>query len=475
MINWTRLIGAALLGLAGLAAHASNNIDLSTAPERAAVQLTIYNSEDLTLVRERRVMSFTRGDNQLQFSWANTLIDPTSVEIRFPRQGSQVSLVDTTFSHQRKDVLVWNINSEIAGEVETEISYFTSGLTWSADYTLIANQAETAADLDGFIRVHNNSGERYEDAQVRVVVGQINLVEKIAALARVPVKQVPKLEERQVGRLRKEALRGSIMSMMSNVDANEAPAAPKEVIKEGLSEYFIYTVEGTETIPNGWSKRLRSFDANNVPLKLHYRLRPREYGKDLVRLYSLANDEPSGLGTTPLPNGKLMVFRRDSRDGLDVVARKSIKYVPVGDKLDVNLGPDPDVVLEQAVLAVKHEDLWLKLSRANTFKRVGDGTLVVDRNARIAGWNERLTVRHRIKNFTSKPIRVEMRFARGGDITVVSELAASQHDFRTMQVEADVAAGGVEDLLYEFIVRKGRNKKQERLEIVRGRVAPPVY
>ena len=35
------------------------------------------------------------------------------------------------------------------------------------------------------------------------------------------------------------------------------PPAPKEIIKEGLSEYFIYTIEGTETIPNGWSKRMR--------------------------------------------------------------------------------------------------------------------------------------------------------------------------------------------------------------------------
>jgi len=32
----------------------------------------------------------------------------------------------------------------------------------------------------------------------------------------------------------------------------------KEIIKEGVSEYFIYTVEGRDTIPNGWSKRLPS-------------------------------------------------------------------------------------------------------------------------------------------------------------------------------------------------------------------------
>ena len=47
-------------------------------PRRAdTVQLTIYNSEDLTLVRETRTVTFKKGVNPLQFSWANTLIDPT--------------------------------------------------------------------------------------------------------------------------------------------------------------------------------------------------------------------------------------------------------------------------------------------------------------------------------------------------------------------------------------------------------------
>ena len=50
---------------------------------------------------------------------------------------------------------------------------------------------------------------------------------------------------------------------------------PKQIIKEGLSEYFIYTIEGTETIPNGWSKRMRSFQGQTVPFKIQYRYRQR--------------------------------------------------------------------------------------------------------------------------------------------------------------------------------------------------------
>ena len=91
---------------------------------------------------------------------------------------------------------------------------------------------------------------------------------------------------------------------------------PKQIIKEGLSEYFIYTIEGTETIPNGWSKRMRSFEGTTVPFKIQYRYRPAEYGDQLVRMYLLTNDKESKLGTTPLPDGMVRVFRQNGRDGL---------------------------------------------------------------------------------------------------------------------------------------------------------------
>jgi hypothetical protein len=39
----------------------AENVDLSTVPARSTVQLTIYNSEDITLVRETRVVTLKKG------------------------------------------------------------------------------------------------------------------------------------------------------------------------------------------------------------------------------------------------------------------------------------------------------------------------------------------------------------------------------------------------------------------------------
>ena len=48
-----------------------------------------------------------------------------------------------------------------------------------------------------------------------------------------------------------------------------------------------------------------------MPLKIQYRYREPEYGHQLVRMYLLTNDKESKLGTTPLPDGMVRVFRAE--------------------------------------------------------------------------------------------------------------------------------------------------------------------
>ena len=106
------------------------------------------------------------GVNPLQFSWANTLIDPTSVELRFLTAADELDVLDTTFPHDKPQMLYWNVQSEIDGEATIEITYFTSGISWSADYVWhLPTPTKQRWHLRVFVRVTNNSGEEYEDAQ----------------------------------------------------------------------------------------------------------------------------------------------------------------------------------------------------------------------------------------------------------------------------------------------------------------------
>src|SRR5437870_10450665 len=173
-----------LLSFALFAATASARVNVVTLPGRDSVQLTIYNSVDLTLVKETRLLTFRKGLNKLEFSWANTLIDPTSVEFRALTHADAVDVLDVSFPPRVTNTLEWRINSKFAGEVEGEIRYFTGGFSGSADYVAEANMAEKLMRLAGYVRVNNNSGEDYENAQIRLVVGVIRLVEDIANLAK---------------------------------------------------------------------------------------------------------------------------------------------------------------------------------------------------------------------------------------------------------------------------------------------------
>src|SRR6185436_12457958 len=107
----------------------------------------------------------------------------------------------------------------------------------------------------------------------------------------------------------------------------------------------------------------------------------QEYGEQLVRMYLLTNDKESKLGTTPLPDGIVRVFRDNGRDGLAYLAEQSSKYVPIGDKIEINLGPDPEVIFELVKLRVFRNNIWLKIGGTDTFKKADGDVAKIEQNA----------------------------------------------------------------------------------------------
>ncbi len=467
------LVGSVIYGTVGgvrMARADSSNVDLSTVPKRDSVQLTIYNSEDLTLVRETRTVTFKKGVNPLEFSWANTLIDPSSVELKFLTHPDKLDVLDTTFPHDKPQMLYWNVNSDFDGETTIQITYFTSGISWSADYLCIADKDETQMGFEGFVRVTNNSGEEYENAQIRLVVGTINLVEKIAQLAKIPMDQVDKLADGQRDEFKRQAARKALDlsfagGAVSNASAPAAMPAEKQIIKEGLSEYFIYTIEGTETIANTWSKRMRSFEGKKVPFKIQYRYRPQEYGEQLVRMYLLTNNKDSKLGETPLPDGVVRLFRENGRDGLSYLTQQSIKYIPIGDKIELNLGPDPEVVFELIKTRFFRDNIWMQLHGSNRYKQIDSDEVVRKDNSSVAGWDDHSVYDQRIRNYSGKSIDVEIRRTLPGHIVFRSQLEPTLFDYQTVQFSTRVEAGKRADLLYEVLQHQGYNAKQNNVAL----------
>ena len=166
---------------------------------------------------------------------------------------------------------------------------------------------------------------------------------------------------------------------------------PKEIVKEGLSEYFIYTIEGKETIPTGWSKRLPSFDQAGVGVVNLYKFDENRYGTQTMRFLSFKNDKEHKLGQTPIPGGLLRVYRNaDPAKHLSYEGQSEFKYIPVNEDVELNLGVAPNVLVEPKVMEFRSENHQ------------------TDGNGDVAGWDEVREVKIEVKNTRDIPVKVEI-------------------------------------------------------------------
>ena len=368
-------------------------VDLVTLPTRDTVQITIYNSADMTLVRESRALTLKEGKNKLQFSWANTLIDPTSLEMLPKADADKINIAELVYPPRVTNLGLWNIESGISGKVPVEITYLTSGLSWRAFYMGTLIEDEKTMQLQGYVRVTNNSGEDYENAQTRLIVGKVHILDEIAELAS---RQYPYGRPGEVVRIPEvptlaPARRARVEMEKAAVLYEAAMAEPKEIRKDGLSEYFLYTIEGTETIPTGWSKRLLSFDVDDVPVVNLYKYEDERYGRSVVRFLSFKNDKEHNLGETPIPGGMLKVYRAaDDKGHLSYVGQSSFKYIPVDEDVELNLGPVADVVVEPTLMDLKTENYRF------------------DNRGSISGWDDVATVKVEARNTRDIAVKIEI-------------------------------------------------------------------
>jgi hypothetical protein len=437
--KWIAGIGV----IVGFALGANARINVDTVPARDAVQLTIYNAVDLTMVRESRILTLRKGLNHLEFSWANTLIDPTSVEFKALSRADEVEVLDVSFPPRVTNTLEWRIKSEFSGEVKVEIRYFTSGIRWAADYVAEASLNEKLANLAGFVKVDNQSGEDYENAQVRLVVGVIKLVEDIARLAREGDRgskgQIT--IDRETRSVRAPTITG-YQTFFGYVGGaiSLGDAHPKEIVKEGLSEYFLYTVEGRETVPNGWSKRLPSFGAHDIPLASYYKYEKEAWGDRVERFYKFENDADSKLGTEPLPNGDVKAFRRVSDDSLlSFVGATSVKYIPLHETVELDLGWDREVMVQPKLIDWKKDELHF------------------NKDGNVEGWT--LTENWKLDVQNSRDIEVTLDIRRNfaGDWSLKSADTFDKVDANKVKFVVNLKPHEKRSLAYEHVTHYGTN------------------
>jgi hypothetical protein len=237
-----------------------------------------------------------------------------------------------------KPQLEWLVENSKPGQHKTEISYLAGQLSWDANYVALLNKDDSKLDLTGWVTLTNNSGTSFKDAGLKLVAGDVNIVQ----------------DEMRGGRMEAD-----VMMMKSN--------APQFKQTE-LFEYKLYTLQRHTDINNNETKQVELVSGKNVSSKKvfiydgladQWRSWYRNYSyrnqgsfgqqsNTKVGVFvTFKNDDKSGLGI-PLPKGKIRVYKRDDDGKEQFIGEDQIDHTPKDEEIKLYLGNAFDIVGERA-------------------------------------------------------------------------------------------------------------------------------
>ena len=76
-----------------------------------------------------------------------------------------------------KPTLVWKLDADKGGPHDAQVTYQTDGLTWRADYNIVVNKDDTAADVGAWVSILNESGASYPNAKLKLVAGDVQRIQ----------------------------------------------------------------------------------------------------------------------------------------------------------------------------------------------------------------------------------------------------------------------------------------------------------
>ncbi len=288
-----------VIGLSiAMADAALARIKLITLPVRERVEIQLDNPS-ATLVEEERIVPLVKGVNQVDFSWANTQIDPNTIVFRVipkvesaeekkPDAAKPLDVKVLSVSYPPNEAaLVWQVASSDSGSARVRISYLLGNLNKSFAYRAVASNDEKTLTLSEYIRIQNLANESFGSTGLWAGFGP---------------------------------------RFLKPIGINET----KEMLIEKYSQ---------------------------VPVKKTYTADPQQYGyldrpqnKLLIPMhYVLKNDKASQLGRAPLQYGKVRIFQEDTHGGTAFLGEDWGKFTPLDDEMRLSVGTAQDVVVKRTI------------------------------------------------------------------------------------------------------------------------------
>jgi len=246
-----------------------------------------------------------------------------------------------------KPTIDWQINADKAGKLEAELAYVTGGMTWEADYNIVAPEKSDLLDVVGWVTMDNQSGKTFENAKIKLMAGDVS-----------------KIQPAEYGFLGNEEL------------AVRAAAAPAPAVSEkAFQDYHLYTLARPATLHDRETKQVEFIRASGVKseriyvydgLKIDWN-RWRSYGMENIRnnqelgaemetkvavMREFKNSDANHLGM-PLPKGRVRFYKQDEDKQLEFTGENTIDHTPKDETVRVYTGNAFDLVGERRRTNIK--------------------------------------------------------------------------------------------------------------------------
>ncbi len=261
------------------------------------------------------------------------------LEFNLPGQPVFPRLTDDSILKPR---LEWVLSTDKAGKFPAEFSYVSGGMSWEADYNVIAPEKGDVADIVGWVTIDNQSGRTFENARIKLMAGDVSKIQPGQDLA----------------------IHGRAFKEMAAMDA----AAPA-VTEKAFDEYHLYTLERSTTLRDRETKQVEFIHAANVASKQIYvydgakvdssryygwnweNIRnDHSYGTDsnpkIWVMREFVNSEANHLGM-PLPKGRVRFYRRNDDGQVEFTGENMIDHTPKDETVRIYTGNAFDVTGER--------------------------------------------------------------------------------------------------------------------------------
>src|SRR6266700_230960 len=236
--------------------------------------------------------------------------------------------------------LSWLLQSDRAGSTTAEFSYVTGGMSWHADYNLVAPVSGNLLDIVGWVTLDNQTGKTFPKAHIKLMAGDVN-----------------KLQPQMTG-----------TDSFSVNGAMRVEAAAPAVTERSFDEYHLYTLERATTLYDRETKQVEFVRATGIPSQRLYVYDgikvDQNYGnysmeniRDMENfgvqsnpkiwaMVEFKNSKENHLGL-PLPKGRVRFYRRDTDGQLEFTGENMIDHTPSDETIRLYTGNVFDAVGER--------------------------------------------------------------------------------------------------------------------------------